>query len=156
MLFISLLGVIIILDLIILTLNNIKYCVQEYSFAGENLKLFLIHPSICFLSLLEAAAIVIVWVQVFFNPGVHETSIADSFDFILEFAIFTTLIEVYKANLSIAGANLSQKKYTWALWSLFRGDLFIFFGCTLFFQSFIFPFALGIYLIQSCTRKKHY
>jgi hypothetical protein len=126
-------------------------CVQQYSFAGENLKLFLTHPSICFLSLLEAAAIIVVWVQVILNPGLQTDDNYGDFMFIVEFAIFTTIIEVYKANLSVAWANLSQRKYAWALWSLFRVDLFVFFACTLFFQSFIFPFALGIYLIQSCT-----
>jgi hypothetical protein len=130
-------------------------CVQQYQFVGENLKLFLTHPAICFLALLEAGAILIVWIQVLYQPGLFSYSnfafypgSVDGFSFnlfALEFALVTTVVEVYKANLSVCWTKLLQREYGLAIWSLLRLDLFVFFGFTLLFQSFIFVYALGAY-----------
>jgi hypothetical protein len=115
-------------------------CVQQYAFAGENLTLFLSHPSMCFLSALEAVIIVIVWIQLIAQPGGTCSDTDTSYSLI--YAIFTTMIEVYKANLSTAANNFRSKHYLWSVWSLFRLDLFMFYGLTLFLQTFMFPFSL--------------
>jgi hypothetical protein len=121
-------------------------CVETYTFAGKNLTLFLTQPSMCLLSVLEAASIVIVWVELIVKPGVYcsGTFHYDSFD--LYFAIFITVVEVYKANMSTCGKLLNRREFWWALWSLVRIDLFIFYGFTLFLQTFFFPFSFVGYL----------
>jgi photosystem II stability/assembly factor-like uncharacterized protein len=118
-------------------------CVETYTFAGENLTLFLTKPSLCLLSTIEAICIVIVWAEVILRPGGYcnqNNSALSLFD--LQFAIFITFIEIYKANLSTCGKCCSKREYWWALWSLVRIDLFVFYGFTLFLQSFFFPFSL--------------
>jgi hypothetical protein len=119
-------------------------CVETYTFAGENLALFLTHPSICFLSVLEAISIVVVWIEVALRPGGSCTSsgVFDSSNFPFQFAIFVTFVEVYKANVSTFGKLSKGGHYWWAVWSLVRIDLFVFYGFTLFLQSFFFPFSL--------------
>jgi hypothetical protein len=80
------------------------------------------------------------------KPGVYcsGTFHYDSFD--LYFAIFITVVEVYKANMSTCGKLLNRREFWWALWSLVRIDLFIFYGFTLFLQTFFFPFSFVGYL----------
>jgi hypothetical protein len=121
-------------------------CVETYSFAGQNLTLFLTQPSMCLLSVVEAACIIIVWVQLLTKPGVYCHKTFQYSDFDLYFAVFITVIEVYKANISTCGKLMNRREYWWALWSLFRLDLFIFYGFTLFLQTFFFPFSLVGYL----------
>jgi hypothetical protein len=118
-------------------------CVETYTFAGQNLTLFLTQPSMCLLSAIEAACIVIVWFGLIAAPGVYcsYASNYDSFD--LDFAIFITVIEVYKANLSTCGKLFKRREFWWALWSLVRIDLFVFYGSTLFLQAFFFPFSVA-------------
>jgi hypothetical protein len=116
-------------------------CVETYTFAGDNLTLFLTKPSMCLLSAIEAASIVIVWTEVAFNPG-GSCTYESTNTFHLEFAVFVTFIEVYKANLSTYGKYWNRQEYWTALWSLFRIDLFIFYGFTLFLQTFFFPFSV--------------
>jgi hypothetical protein len=117
-------------------------CVETYAFAGQNLMLFLTHPSMCFLSVLEAAAIVIVWVDVFLPPNAYcrgEYTINVSK---LPFAGFITFMEVYKANVSTCLKLFKAGEYWWSVWSLVRIDLFVFYGFTLFLQTFFFPFSV--------------
>jgi hypothetical protein len=91
-------------------------CVETYTFAGENLTLFLTHPSMCFLSVLEAAAIVIVWIDAILAPNAycagdpHHVN-TDK----LPFAIFITFIEMYKANVSTCLKLCRSSEYWWAL-----------------------------------------
>jgi photosystem II stability/assembly factor-like uncharacterized protein len=127
-------------------------CVETYSFAGENLTLFLTQPSICLLSTIEAICIVLVWIEVIFPFGGYcvGTVTYDTFD--MQFAVFITFVEVYKANLSTFGKLCMQREYWWALWSLIRIDLFVFYGLTLFLQSFFFPFSLLGYNVSKYMR----
>jgi hypothetical protein len=131
-------------------------CVETYSFAGNNLTLFLTQPSMCFLSMIEAICIVIVWTEVSFAPGAHcedsYYSVGSSFS--LYFAVFITVIEIYKANLSTCGKLATRREYWWALWSLIRMDLFIFYGFTLFLQSFFFPFSCIGYFFSGYSKLK--
>jgi hypothetical protein len=117
-------------------------CVETYAFAGDNLMLFLTHPWMCFLSVLEAAAIVIVWVDVVLPPNAF---CGGSYTFNMDklpFAAFITFLEVYKANASTFLKLSKNDDFWWALWSLIRIDLFVFYGLTLFLQTFFFPFSL--------------
>jgi hypothetical protein len=52
-------------------------------------------------------------------------------------------MEVYKANMTVASNCLRKKDYRGTLISLFRIDLFVFYGGTLFLQTFLFPFSLA-------------
>jgi hypothetical protein len=76
-----------------------------------------------------------------------------SFD--VQFAVFITFVEVYKANLSTFGKLCNRREYWWALWSLFRIDLFVFYGFTLFLQTFFFPFSLVGYTESKYVRLAH-
>ena len=131
-------------------------CVQEYSFVGNNLTLFLSHPGICFLSVLETGILVIGWLGVILQPGLqcsnsHEINgvAIPTFIYSYGFAAFLTFMEVYKANMSTSTKYLRQWSFGWSIWSLLRVDLFIFYGFTLFLQTFIFPFSLLGY----CTNR---
>jgi photosystem II stability/assembly factor-like uncharacterized protein len=134
-------------------------CVETYTFAGENLTLFLTQPSICLLSMIEAICIVLVWIEVMlpfggYCPSWSASSVSlTSFD--VQFAVFITFVEVYKANLSTFGKLCNRREYWWALWSLFRIDLFVFYGFTLFLQTFFFPFSLVGYTVSKYVRLAH-
>jgi hypothetical protein len=114
-------------------------CVQSYTFAGKNLALFLSHPTICLLSTMEAAGLVLVWIEVIATPGASCLGNIAAFD--LLFASVITFSEFYKANACTFLVLFRQQNYLWAIWSLFRFDLFIFYGYTLFLQTFVFPFS---------------
>jgi hypothetical protein len=121
-------------------------CVETYTFAGNNLTLFLTQPSMCFLSAIEAVCIVIVWLEVILNPGAN--CYGGSLNlYHIQFAVFITFTEVFKANLSTCGKLWKQNAYWWAVWSLIRIDLFVFYGFTLFLQTFFFPFSCVGYFV---------
>jgi hypothetical protein len=128
-------------------------CVETYTFAGQNLALFLTQPSMCLLSVVEAISIVIVWIEVIFNPGAS-CSYDSLNSFHLEFAVFVTFMEVYKANLSTGGKYWNQQEYWWAFWSMLRIDLFVFYGFTLFLQAFFFPFSIVGAISASFARSR--
>jgi hypothetical protein len=120
--------------------NQIE-CVQSYNFFGENLAVILTHPAILLLSVLEAAILVLSWIGL--GQGVscdNSSAVSDSTG--LAFALFMTFLEVYKANTSVMLRNLRAGRYAWAAYSLLRIDLFVFFGCTVFVQCFLFPFSV--------------
>jgi hypothetical protein len=123
--------------------NQIE-CVQSYSFVGDNLTLFLTHPVFCFLSALEFSILIDSWIGVFLGvrcPGSEASARS------IYFAASMTALEVYKANTSMCWKNFKNGEYIWAIWSLLRVDLFVFFGFTLLMQCFIFPISIMGYLV---------
>jgi hypothetical protein len=132
-------------------------CVETYTFAGENLTLFLTHPSMCFLSILEAACITIVWADVMLASNAYCIGDVNGANWDrLPFAMFITFIEVYKANMSTCLKLVKQYEYWWAFWSLIRLDLFVFYGFTLFLQTFFFPFSLVGYSMIAQKGRRNY
>jgi len=127
-------------------------CVQSYTFVGENITLFLTHPAICFLSVLESGVLAVSWIAVVMNlgltcaPTVENAPTDEGVGSSLLFALFMTLIEVYKANMTVATNALRERQYFWAAFSLIRVDLFVFYGSTLFLQTFLFPFSIVGYV----------
>jgi hypothetical protein len=127
-------------------------CVQSYTFVGENITLFLTHPAISFLSVLESGVLAVSWVAVLMNlgltcnPSVDASVAGENAGSTLLFALFMTLIEVYKANMTVATNAMRERRYGWAAFSLLRVDLFVFYGSTLFLQTFLFPFSIVGYL----------
>jgi len=137
-------------------------CVQSYTFVGENITLFLTHPAICFLSVLESAVLIVSWTAVAFQLGVvcgansntkgHIDLQSDNMSSGLTFALVMTLLEVYKANMTVATNAWRERRYVWAAFSLLRVDLFVFYGSTLFLQTFLFPFSLMGYASKKMRR----
>jgi len=127
-------------------------CVQSYTFVGENITLFLTHPAITLLSVLEAAVLIVSWTAVVMKLGIvcSADNGADrgSLSSAVLFALFMTVLEVYKANMTVASNAWKERKYGWAIFSLLRVDLFVFYGTTLFLQTFLFPSAILGYVIS--------
>jgi hypothetical protein len=121
-------------------------CVETYTFAGSNLTLFLTQPAMCLLSVIETACIVIVWIGAISVPGVYCSGDVPIAKLDVYFAFFITVAEVYKANMSTCAKLVKRREFKWALWSLVRPDLFIFYGFTLFLQTFFFPFSVAGYI----------
>jgi hypothetical protein len=119
-------------------------CVQSYTFVGENITLFLTHPAICFLSVLECAVLYVSWNAVILELGVVCGSevAGDNIGSSFLFAMLMTILEVYKANMTVAFNEIKDRSYLWAVFSMFRVDIFIFFGATLFLQTCLFPFSI--------------
>ena len=55
--------------------------------------------------------------------------------------------------MSTSTKHLRQWSIGWCIWSLLRVDLFIFYGFTLFLQTFIFPFSLLGYCTNRIRKK---
>jgi len=133
-------------------------CVQSYTFVGENITLFLTHPAICFLSVLEAAVLVVAWLAVVFSLGAvcpagsGEHADVSNISSGLTFALLMTIIEIYKANMTVATNAWRERRYVWAACALLRVDLFVFYGSTLFLQTFLFPFSLMGYATNRMRR----
>jgi hypothetical protein len=136
-------------------------CVQSYTFVGDNILLFLTHPAISLLSVLEAAVLVVSWNSVVQQLGVvcsspdPDSTSSDDHTSAVLFALFMTLIEVYKANMTVATNALKEKRYGWAAFCLLRMDLFVFYASTLFLQMFLFPFSIVGYIVSKYMRWRH-
>jgi len=130
-------------------------CVQSYSFVGDNITLFLTHPAISLLSVLESVILVASWTGVLRHDGLSCSSYVDGVALpdhqsALIFALFMTFIEIYKANTTVALRHwqAEPREWGWAAFSLLRLDLFVFYGSTLFLQTFLFPLSIAGYLIE--------